>query len=456
MPKSSGQEKDPYSLEGIVTERQVDVVYKALDLEIPKGSVKLSTFDTHVDLFNRLAASLKYPKDSFEIWIVFKSAQREIPVRPNVNRIIVTPTGSPLELDPRPWDQGPLHWHQGNLSSFIILIILIQRFIILQWQHKLKVNTITEEGAAAHQDHPAQSCPKEKDQKEGCRIISKRAVDKPHKMEDIIKQRQREEEERRSKKIFDDMQKKRDAEKRAEDDKRRQTIKSWEKEVEDVNDGVPCTPSNPKGNGDKTPKGQQKKKRPPVNRSKARNGNGQGRAKSRGKSKKGSTSFPLSKPSQRVSMRVPLPTAEPGRRGTLVGDDAAAELLQKFEPADQERYELYANLHGYEAAIEQMQRDLEAPPTRPDSGASPSTESASISSRSRERGDGTSGPGHPVPQASASRRRKVKGVKIHIDELAHIDLDSVAPKSQERPPQDDSTDGLLALAMSQSIEEHQQ
>ena len=137
---------------------------------------------------------------------------------------------------------------------------------------------------------------------------------------------------------------------------------------------------------DRTPKGQQKKKRPPGQVQDAGNGNGQGRAKSRGKSKKGSTSFPLSKPSQRVSMRVPLPTAEPGRRGTLVGDDAAAELLQKFEPADQERYELYANLHGYEAAIEQMQRDLEAPPTRPDSGASPSTESASLSSRSRESG----------------------------------------------------------------------
>ena len=273
-------------------------------------------------------------------------------------------------------------------------------------------------------------------------------------MKDIIKQRQREEEERRSKKILDDMQKKRDAEKRAEDDKRLQTIKSWEKEVEDVNDGVPCTPSNPKGNGDKTPKGQQKKKRPSVNRSKTRDGSGQGRAKSGGKSKKTSTSFPLSKPSQRASMRVPLPTAEPGRRGTLVGDDAAAELLKKFEPADQERYELYANLHGYEAAIERMQRDLEAPPTRPDSGASPSTESASLSSRSRESGDDTSGPGHPVPQACASGRRKVKGVKIHIDELAHIDLDSVAPKSQERPPHDDSSDGLLALAMNQSIEEH--
>ena len=47
-------------------------------------------------------------------------------------------------------------------------------------------------------------------------------------------------------------------------------------------------------------------------------------------------------------------------------------------------------------------------------------------------------------------------MKILIDELALIDIDSVAPKSQERPPQDDSTDGLLALAMSQSIEEHQQ
>ena len=202
-----------------------------------------------------------------------------------------------------------------------------------------------------------------------------------------------------------------------------------------------------------TPKGQQKKKRPPG-QFKTGGGSGQGRAKSRGKSKKGSTSFPLSKPSQRVSMRVPLPTAEPGRRGTLVGDDAATELLQKFEPADQERYELYANLHGYEAAIKQMQRDLETPPARPDSDASPSTESASISSRSRESGDGTSGPEHPVPPACASRRRKVKGVKIHIDELALIDLDSVAPKSQERPPQDDSSDGLLALAMNQSIEEH--
>ena len=102
-----------------------------------------------------------------------------------------------------------------------------------------------------------------------------------------------------------------------------------------------------------------------------------GRVESRGKSKKGnkgSISFPLPKPSQRVSMRVPLPTAEPGRRGTLVGDGAAAELLQKFEPADREQYELYANLHGYEAAIEQMQRDLGYIPSRPDSGASPSTE----------------------------------------------------------------------------------
>ena len=351
---------------------------------------------------------------------------------------------------------GPEFFGKWETGPLIVALYLVDEEVWNKEMGRLKPAQPPRKEPLPTKTIPPNPVPKKRIRKKAVESSSKSVVDKPPKMKDIIKQRQREEEERRNKKIFDDMQKKRDAEKRAEDDKRRQTIKSWEKEVEDVNDGVPCTPSNPKGNGGKTPKGQQKKKRPPVNRSKARNGNGQGRAKSRGKSKKGSTSFPLSKPSQRASMRVPLPTAEPGRRGTLVGDDAAAELLQKFEPADQERYELYANLHGYEAAIEQMQRDLETPPTRPDSGASPSTESASLSSRSRESGDGTSGPGHPVPQACASRRRKVKGVKIHIDELALIDLDSVAPKSQKRPPHDDSSDGLLALAMSQSIEEHQQ
>ena len=289
-------------------------------------------------------------------------------------------------------------------------------------------------------------------------------------MNDIIKQRQREEEERRSKKIFDDMQKKREDERRAkeaEGERRARELQEAEekerlrkkKEREDRikrdrENGLTKHDRGKKNN--RTAKGQQKKQRAAMGNSRSGGGSGQGRDKSGGKSKKGNTSFPLSKSSQRVSMRVPLPTAEPGRRGTLVGDDAAAELLQKFEPADQERYELYANLHGYEAAIEQMQRDLEAPPTRPDSDASPSTESASISSRSRESGGGTSGPGQPVSSVSASGKKKVKGVKIHIDELALIDIDSVAPMSQERPPQDDSSDGLLILAMSQSIEEDQQ
>ena len=365
---------------------------------------------------------------------------------------------------------GPEFFGKWETGPLIVALYLVDEEVWNTEMRRLKPAQPPRKEPLPTKTIPPNPVPKKRIRKKAVESSPKRAVNKPPKMKDIIKQRQREEEERRSKQIFDDMQKKREDERRAkeaEGERRARELQEAEekerlrkkKEREDRikrdrENGLTKHDRGKKNN--RTAKGQQKKQRAAMGNSRSGGGGGQGRAKSRGKSKKGSTSFPLSKPSQRTSMRAPLPTAEPGRRGTLVGDDAAAELLQKFEPADRERYELYANLHGYEAAIEQMQRDLETPPTRPDSGASPSTESASLSSRSRDRGDGTPCPGHPVPSASASGRRKVKGVKIHIDELALIDLDSVAPKSQERPPQDDSTDGLLTLAMNQSIEEHQQ
>ena len=233
---------------------------------------------------------------------------------------------------------------------------------------------------------PPNPVPKRRIRKKAVESPPKREVDKLTVTEDMIKQRQREEEERHSKKIFEDMQKKRDDERRAKEAEGERRVRELQEAEEkerlrkkkeredrikrDRENGLTKHAKGKKNN--RTAKGQQKKQRAAMGNSRSGGGGGQGRDKSRGKSKKGSTSFPLSKPSQRASMRVPLPTAEPGRRGTLVGDDAAEELLQKFESVDRERYELYANLHGYEAAIEQMQRDLETPPTRPDSGASPS------------------------------------------------------------------------------------
>ena len=306
---------------------------------------------------------------------------------------------------------------------------------------------------------PPIPAPKKQTKGKAAKSSSEKAVERPLAEKDMVRQRKREEEEGRKKKILDEIQKRRDDERRADEERRRQAMKEWEGAEQGKDDN---STSRPKPH--KTPKGQQKKRRPPTGNSRPGKGGCQGKGKTGGKSK-ASPSFASPKPYQRTFMRNPLPSAESLRWGTLEGCEEAAELLKSFDEAAQKGYEMVAKAQGREAAIERMKHDLEAPraQTKSDvpsdssspassSGVSPgstcSTESSSLSSQSSDGGGDFPRQG-PLARSAGASRRRVRGVTVHLALLPDFDLDSVVPATQDIPP----SDGLLNSALQQSLAE---
>ena len=112
---------------------------------------------------------------------------------------------------------GPEFFGKWETGPLIVALYLVDEEVWNKEMGRLKPAQPPRKEALPTKTIPPNPVPKKRIRKKAVESSPKRAVDKPLKMKDIIKQRQREEEERRSKKIFDDMQKKRDAERRAKE-----------------------------------------------------------------------------------------------------------------------------------------------------------------------------------------------------------------------------------------------